>query len=49
MPLIIALLLVLTAVIALPTLRMSRRRGAANLGFMSEQWLANFRATDSKS
>ena len=49
MPLIIALLLVLTAVIALPTLRMSRRRDAANLGFMSEQWLAAFRATDSKS
>ena len=49
MLLVIALLFVLTAVIALPTLRMSRRVDAENLGWMSEQWLANFRATDSKS
>jgi hypothetical protein len=44
MLLFIGILVILAAVVTIPSVRMPRRN-AASLGSMSEQWLAEYRAS----
>ena len=45
---IVGIVMVLTAIVAIPRMRVPGGVNSANLGWMSEQWLAEHRASHSQ-